>query len=327
MKKILVSVSCTILLIVLIGVGKLFFVAPHVLSSKFDYDRFWLIKTHCSSEYDIVLIGDSRIKNGLSPLHMETILENHEILNFGYNQLLLKEYIINAATSKFRTGSRQRIIVIGVAAGGFSEGKRDGNGLHKEYIEKGRNNYLALKFFGPSLKMIKFVTDPISFNDFSRREGLEGRLIKKYWDNGWMSVRADDIKEEEVEKMVQKGILEKQGTQKISQNSVDNVNKEIKNLVAEGIKVFLIRMPTNSSYEKFENLYYGFDESKVRQGMENSGGVWLNVDKAPYSTFDGVHLKQSSAEKLSITIARMIKENLENTQSNTNNKKDLSLIE
>ncbi len=321
MKKIVISIVCTVLFVVLLGVVRLSFVAPHAMSSRFDYQRFWLNKTYCPAEYNIILLGDSRVKNGLSPLHMEKILDGHTVLNFGYNQLFVNHYIINAAKAKMVADHSQHIMVIGIAAGAFSEQSNNGNGLYKEFIEKGRMNYLALKYFGPFLKWIALVSNPVNLDDFTRREGLEGRLIKKYWENGWMSVEASDVQEEEVVEMVQEGVRDQQDAIIIPQTAIKKTVQEIEKLVVEGVKVFLIRMPTNALYEQFENKYYGFDERMIRHQMEEVGGVWLDIDKTRYSTFDGVHLKKSSAEDLSTTVAAMIKEKLKFDSASISNAK------
>lgn len=305
MKNIILSISLGILCIFGFGTLKYSFFDHHATVSQIDYDRFWLNKTYCDPEFDVVLIGDSRVNNGLSPLHMEKLLTGMKVVNLGYNGLILEKEIIALAESKISPLSKQPIIIIGVSPGSFLE-TNDRNGLFKEFVAKGETEHLIINLFGPAMKWLSAVTKSITFDDFSKRHGLEGRLIKEYTNTGWMSIEAENVSEDEVLKIVKDEIHQNKREQFISEELFNETIGVTSMLIKKGFKIFVIRMPQHPLYEQFENNINNFNESHVRSQFEIAGAIWLDIDKSLYKTYDGVHLKKSSAERLSHEISVLI---------------------
>src|SRR4051812_24723824 len=72
-------------------------------SNSMNHDAFYTRKTACGPEYTMVLAGDSRVLDGISPAAMHTVLSNQKILNFGYASSCLNRLYLTAAAGKLDT--------------------------------------------------------------------------------------------------------------------------------------------------------------------------------------------------------------------------------
>jgi hypothetical protein len=54
----------------------------------------------------------------------------------------------------------------------------------------------------------------------------------------------------------------------------------------------------------------GFDEETFRQRFGSFGGVWIDVSKPSYHSYDHSHLDKESAQELSRVIAEAIKQSI-----------------
>jgi hypothetical protein len=63
-------------------------------------NRYWVVKTHIQKNYDIILLGDSRVYRGISPSTMEQSMQGVRILNFGYSGGGLNQYMYEEADNK-----------------------------------------------------------------------------------------------------------------------------------------------------------------------------------------------------------------------------------
>jgi hypothetical protein len=78
-------------------------------------NRFWVVKTHIQKNFDIVLLGDSRVYRGISPFTMEQILTGFRIFNFGYSSGGLNKYMYEEANKKIDQNSCVKSIVFGIS--------------------------------------------------------------------------------------------------------------------------------------------------------------------------------------------------------------------
>lgn len=307
MKKIFISLICSVIAIILFGSLKLLVIQQHAKIDGLDYERFWLKKTFSSPKFDVVLIGDSRVKNGLSPLHMEKELPGLKILNFGYNGMILDAEMLSAAETKLAPKSKRPIIIVGISPGAFVPNK-DSNGLYHEYKNKGVSEFYIVHYFGAATSWLFDITKAISIDDFRKREGLEGKLTKEYLDSGWMSVAAEDLMEEDVTAIVKEEIKNKKNDVFLDEKIMKDTIEKMISWSNRGIQVYAIRMPQHPLFKAFEDKLYKFDESDFRSRIDKSGVIWLHPSESSYFTYDGVHLEKESAEKLSVEVARMVRE-------------------
>ena len=58
--------------------------------------------------------------------------------------------------------------------------------------------------------------------------------------------------------------------------------------------------------EHLEDSITGFDEIEFIERFESLGGTWLRIDKTGYETYDGSHLREVEAARLSREINHLM---------------------
>jgi hypothetical protein len=73
---------------------------------------------------------------------------------------------------------------------------------------------------------------------------------------------------------------------------------------SKGIRVFGFRPPTTIAMLQLENEMSAFDEKALIAAFTAAGGTWIPVDFSKYHSYDGSHLDEASAEKLSAFLGK-----------------------
>jgi len=279
-------------LIVLIGLLR-----PDAMRTVSREKWFWTWKTHSDRKFDVVFVGDSRTYRGISPESMTDILQGIRILNFGYSSGSLSALMLGEAERRLDPAGR-RIIVLGVTPSSLTpraardeQYRQEKNRTSSEIIE---NLYLSpfLTYFDP--------TTPIRF--FEEIGSRKARFREAFYESGWVAgwkepagppgsigVFANDFTGNAVSPML-----------------VDNVLRQTEAWTREGIRVYAFRPPTSRNMTDMEIRRSGFDETTFRQRFIRAGGVWIDVDRPGYRSYDHSHLDKESAETLSRLVAEII---------------------
>ena len=85
------------------------------------------------------------------------------------------------------------------------------------------------------------------------------------------------------------------------------INK-LKQLVLSGINVIAFRVPTTEQMEILEDSISGYDENFVKNSLIQHSITYLDFQNSDFSSYDGSHLNEKSARKLSEQIGIKIKE-------------------
>ena len=72
-------------------------------------NRYWVVKTFIQKNYDIILLGDSRVYRGISPAMMEQSMPGFRILNFSYSVLTSADMIVTICTVLYTNCSQSSI--------------------------------------------------------------------------------------------------------------------------------------------------------------------------------------------------------------------------
>jgi hypothetical protein len=90
----------------------------------------------------------------------------------------------------------------------------------------------------------------------------------------------------------------------------ENLIKKVAEWEAEGIQVFGFRPPAAAHFEEIETKYY--PEEALKTQFEAVGGTWIDIpNRTSYITYDGNHLEEESANKLSTVVGQGIKSSLD----------------
>jgi hypothetical protein len=262
-------------------------------------DRFWLLKTHNRSKFDIVLVGDSRVYRGLSPEAMEDVLAGCRIFNFGYSAGGLNPVILSEAERMLHSRGEKRTIIAGISPYSLTD-EANCNESFLQYKAKLFKDRVLLVYFESVLSFFR----PVTLEDVLY--AMSGRSVKpaKYYyeefhDDGWVaSWTVPERPQEALE--VYREIFSRT---KVSSSVINEFLRKTRQLVGQGIHVIAFRMPSSQTMIALEDALSGFDEKQFARQFEAAGGVWLNVPGNGYHSYDGSHLHKDSAVRLSRDLA------------------------
>src|SRR5687768_2737382 len=82
--------------------------------------RFWILKTHGTEQYNLIIYGDSRVYRGVSPLEFEKVIPNTHAINFGYSSASFSSFMLGEVEKKMDHKSNRKVIVLGITPNAIS---------------------------------------------------------------------------------------------------------------------------------------------------------------------------------------------------------------
>ena len=292
MKKYFILISTTIAIIVLFKL-----LLPGPTNNKEMESSFWSNKTHSTNDFDIIACGDSRIYRGISSDILRNIKLDLSFLNLGYSSAGLSNEYLDFVVSKFNPESKKNILIVGISPHSLTKEAKKNVAL-KSYLklscfEVFRYRYLSsfLKEFAPykPLKLIK---------------QKKNNYLQTYNEDGW--VASDNIKPDSTRAL--KSYKKIFNEYKVSQNDMLLTINKLKQLALSGINVIAFRVPTTVQMERLEDSISGYDESFVKNSLIQHSINYLDFQNSDFASYDGSHLNEKSARKLSEQIGEKIKE-------------------
>ena len=268
--------------------------------------RFWVEKTFAESEYDLVVLGDSRVYRGVSPEELEKALPGLKALNFGYSSAGFTEILLNQGRAKLSSTADPRIIVLGISPWSLTAKAGENSHLKQELSRS----------FSERLERVYLSSLRASFSSMtpsSLRQNLQARpkppkvlYHQIHHSNGW--VESWKVPPNPREQLT--AYIENFSKNLVSASIVNELVRQTESWIEEGILVFAFRLPTTSEMVALENKHSGFDEEQIRTRIEASGAVWIDVAEGDYESYDGSHLDRKSARRLSQKLGEKIAEHL-----------------
>ena len=264
-----------------------------------DIDAFQAMRISWGAEFDMVLAGDSRINQGVSPAEMRTLLPDYRIANFGFGHAVFSGEYLEAIENLLDPASGKRVIVIGVAPLALTKLHIDSN----EFLEHKRKH--PVETMGSvAFRDFLYFFRPIEFEQ-QQVLRVEGRLdrIKEYHEDGWSAATMNPEKP-----TIALGFAKSNYQQaKVSQEIVDELMAAVARWSEKGIEVYGFMMPTSQAMVKLEAEISGYDDAAFAEAFRHAGGEWLEFEMDRYHSYDGQHLRKDSALKFSRTFARTLK--------------------
>lgn len=299
-QRMLLSLGLTV---VLLTIGGWYF--PEVPSSSMKSDSFWSNKVEPKQQFDVVFIGDSRIYRGISPTTVTKELseiDSLSVFNYGFSSAGLDTAFMDAGAALLNPNSKHRIIVLGVTASSLA----DENSVNRHHwqeknrhpIEIWQRKYINayLSFFDP--------TSPLVLRNTYRGEKVG--YYQNHQPNGWIA--SDKLPRDEWKEFWH--VQNTYPTTEFSTAVRENLIRKVAEWEAEGIQVFGFRPPAAAHFEAVETTCY--PEEALKRQFEAVGGTWIEIlNRRTYLTYDGNHLEEQSARKLSSFVGKAIKSSLQ----------------
>lgn len=270
---------------------------------KYLADMFWVTKTFAPQNYNVVLMGDSRVYRGLSPEIMDTELNGLKILNFGYSNGGLNPVMFEAAEEKLSKNGREKIIVIGVTANTLTNYTKENNKYFQE-LNRPREEILERLYLNP-VSYYFSATSPETLKDHIQNWNKRKKswYINNYQLNGYVESDKFPVDTLEAIPSYTKDFTNYQ----VDAKHMQDLFQQIEQWTQRGIQVFAFRPPISQAMRELENNMGLYDEKRIKKGIENSGGHWIDLQNSDYKTYDGSHVDLNSARKLSLKIAKEVK--------------------
>ena len=297
------SLFITLVLIVIFGTIKPQSVDPLVANREASH-WFWTNKVHNTEVYDIVLVGDSRLYRGVSPVAMQEVLgEKFRILNFGFSSGGINVGMINEAQSRLAENSRNKTIILSVTP--YSLTLDSANNKHfLTELNRPKEEVLQRLTYSPWLRFFKPVTPSLLLERIrGKQKKPEIMYYEDFHSDGWVGSRTEPSDPNRALKSYVKTFKKYQ----VDSELVKEVCAEVGKLRDEGVNVFAFRPPVSYSMLELENKMSGFEQQHFIDLFQRNGGVWLDIPSEGYETYDGSHMFKESAERFSVELARQIK--------------------
>ncbi|RYG38858.1 hypothetical protein EON81_02475 [bacterium] len=236
-------------------------------------EDFFLRKLHQPAIYDAVLIGDSRVVQGIDPTAM-----GGKAFNFGFEGLGLTPDVIHAAAKLLRPDG-PKILAVAFSAPALSQDSQASNGF-TEVFHLNPVQQFNLKTFGPAERYLT-----------SKRTAYAYRTRRN--DLGFAGVETDRDLTGEREKA-----YDKPGYPMYDPKILQTTLGELEKLSKEGVQVVGFRVPTSQKMYFLER-----DLSKVPTDLPAQlaeiGGRWIPGPQRKFVSRDGSHLTYAEAQDYS----------------------------
>ena len=281
---------------------KAIFINPNTIKEieRVNAKRFWSHKVHSLEKANILILGSSQIYRGIAPHILTKENQNLTAINLGFSSGGLNQEIYRFAESKLRKNDT-RIIILGinpyVLLDHTEENKAYRRILQQPFSEVFENIYLKpfLMYFTPYSVVELFKS--------KQNQPIHKRLSSNYYDSGWAASNSNLIN-------LNRGINNSKKTyskEKLSNRLFEHLISQITEWENNNIKVFTFRPPTTKAVRDIENHLGGFNQEYVASRISSTGATWISIDNyESYNTYDGVHLLEESAIRLSNIISKEI---------------------
>lgn len=261
---------------------------------------FYIDKAHQRSQFDGVIIGDSRALRGVSTEALADELPNLRIYNFAFNSAGLGDLLYREGEKLLDPASSAQFVVLAPTTLTFQPWKR-ANEMFHEYRNKARDQVWLYQ----NLPTLAEHLQPLSPSIYIRRayDIRPAKLLEQdFRPDGWIATRqmpVDDPSELAKHREYLAGNV-------IDPVLVQEMMSQTRAWTARGIRVFAFAPPADRTRLAMEDSVLGFDWQGFRESFVAAGGRWLEVSASDLKTYDGSHLDADSARRMSRILAREI---------------------
>lgn len=261
---------------------------------------FWSRKTFASPVYDVVLMGDSRVYRGLSPEAMKPHLPGLKILNFGYSNGGLNPVMFDAAERKLAENDNPKVIVLGISANTITAYSADNQQFLQE-LNRPREQLLERLYLN-RLRQLFPSTSPLELLQLLVEKEDSSFYRHTYFRSGYVASEKFPIDTTEAIPLYTDDFT----NYKVEDKFLEPLFRQVREWSNKGISVVAFRPPVSQPMRNLEDTLGEFDEGKLKNGIVQAGGHWIDLNPSNYKTYDGSHLMVESAQKLSVKVAKSI---------------------
>lgn len=271
---------------------------------KYMSENFWTHKTLSAKYYNVIIMGDSRVYRGISPEAMLKELPTLKIFNFGYSNGGLNPTMFEAAESKLLNKAEVKVMVLGISANTVT-GYTENNNQYLQEFNRPREEVIERLYFNP-VKYWFSPTSPEALKELIRGEEPTSYYTNHYHLNGY--VLSEKFPSDTMEAIP---LYIKDFTHyKVDDRKLADLYKQVAEWSSKGILTIGFRPPVSHPMYMLEDSMGLYNEAAIKAGIIEAGGYWLDLNHTDFKTYDGSHLNEPSAIKLSEMLATFIRKTL-----------------
>lgn len=260
------------------------------------HERFWQLKIRDWSSANLLILGDSRANQGVSPALLAGQQNGHDwkARNLAFNAGGLNPDIYELADRRLAARGGPRVILLAVSPLALTD-------------EGSRNKHYRTLCKRPWSTALAFILFPKAMGVLSREElDLTIKMypgLQEYHDDGWMAVLRIPGEYPEANLSWYNELFD---FGKVMPELLRDLYEQTERWSEEGVNVFAFRPPVSAAMRAIEAQKSGFDEGAFVRDFEARGGRWIDIDPSNYRTFDNCHLYRSEAVRLSRELGERI---------------------
>lgn len=243
-------------------------------------DLFWVEKVYGKSQYDILLMGDSRTYEGVSPKMLRNRVPRVSIYNFGFFAAHINEQLLKEAEKRLRTDGKRFLI--------FSCTSRNLMDLKNEHFFSIHKPTAFSRIF------------PVCFIKQRYQKSICGDFGDNLGFSGWKRVRDEAVYCEMLKRCIAYSVK-----RLFTPSDFKHFVQNLKWCKRNNIKVVAYRMVSCREMDELEDKLSGVDWNKIKQAVLDEGFVWLERPPSPLleqieeHCWDASHLNAEGAELFS----------------------------
>ncbi|MEZ4722533.1 MAG: hypothetical protein R2813_11730 [Flavobacteriales bacterium] len=281
---------------------------PEYEVEELTLNEFWIHKTFQKNEYDLVVIGDSRVYRGISPKHLAKE-SGLRVFNLGYSSGGMAEPLFSIAERSIAT-SVKPVILLGITPHSLTP-----VGLSNKQLNRLMGEEHPAEIDSESSGMMRWF-EPYRPSDYLKPRSDSSKFdeFNHYYRNGWCASHSPKDDPARTLPIYRKNFA----GNTVDSAAYESLTKRVKIWTANGISVFAFRVPSTEQMEVLEDSLSGFDASFLKNQLILSGAKWLDFNSKDFRSYDGSHLHFESAIEFSERLGKMIHAELSNQSPREN---------
>ncbi len=259
---------------------------------------FFINKTHQGANYDAVIIGDSRALRAVSAQVMADSLGGMRVFNFSFHAGGMNREMFQEAEKLLDDKSQNPVVVFAPTALSFLPSKARNAQFH-EYRDKPRDQIWIYRYF-PGLAHWFQPVGPSIFIQRALHIQPPKLLHQDFHADGWIATDQDPMEDLTDLSVHRRPLVGK----KADETGIRDFMVQTRQWTERGIKVFGFFPPAYEPRVAQEDSMLGFDREAFIASFEAAGGIWLDIARGGYRSYDGSHLVSDSALELSRDLSR-----------------------
>lgn len=278
---------------------KHFLPVPLINNSEIDY--FWTFKTHGKSLYNILVIGDSRVYRGIAPSYLIDSDSPLTAYNLGYSSAGFSKEYLEFAETRLTNDKKHTAIIVGISP--YSLTPKAAKNEHYHGI-KNQHSSLTLRILYKD-KLLQLVNpyDPHELKQYFWEAASNNVIRYTYNPDGWVKSEIPYPDPTSALVSYRKDFI----NNKVSEEVINELMFKVNDWKKKDLQIIGFRIPTTDRMVALEDSLSGFNYNLVKNKFIENGGDWLEFSNNDFTSYDGSHLDNQSAIKLSTLLKDKIK--------------------